>query len=124
MGLIFKEECYAIVGAAIEVHKQLGHGFLEAVYQEALDKELTERGIPFRPKAKLEIEYKEALLDKHYEADFICYEKIVVEIKSAETLTSKDTSQVINYLKATGLRLGILINFGSEGKLEWRRLVN
>ena len=122
MNLIFKEESFAIIGAAMEVHNELGNGFLEAVYQEALAIEFKKRGIPFKQEVKLDINYKGHPLEKYYQADFICYNKIIVEIKAITELTGINKSQVINYLKATQLKLGILINFGQEG-LKYERLV-
>jgi GxxExxY protein len=121
--LVFKDEAYAIFGAAIEVHKELGSGFLEAVYQEALEIELHERGIPFEAQKSLPIRYKGRLLKKEYIADLVCYGKIIVELKSIKELSDKDDAQTLNYLKATGLRLGLLINFGSQSILERKRLV-
>lgn len=121
--LLYKDEVYAIIGAAIEVHKQLGSGFLEAIYQEAMQIELESRSIPFKSQKELQVFYKGQLLKKEYLADFVCYEKIIVEIKALYHLTGLEESQLINYLKVSGLRLGLLINFGSIGKLEWKRLI-
>ncbi|HTP08144.1 MAG TPA: GxxExxY protein [Anaerolineae bacterium] len=121
--LLFKDEAYAIYGAAIEVHKELGPGFLEAVYQEALEIELQSRDIPFESQKPLPIRYKGRLLKKEYVADLVCYGKIIVELKSIKELSEKEEAQTLNYLKATGLRLGLLINFGSHGQLERKRLV-
>jgi GxxExxY protein len=121
--LLFKDEVYAIYGAAIEVHKELGPGFLEAVYQEALEIELQDRGIPFEAQKPLPIYYKGRLLKKEYIADLLCYGTIIIEIKSIKQLSEKEDAQALNYLKATGLRLGLLINFGSYGHLERKRLV-
>ncbi len=121
--LILKDEVYAVVGAAIEVHKHLGPGFLEAVYQEALQIELEERGIPFEADKEIPICYKGRTLKKVYRADLICYGQIILELKAIEQLAARDEAQLINYLRATGLRLGLLINFGSYGKLEWKRLI-
>ncbi len=123
MELIFKDEVYAIVGAAMDVYNNLGPGFLEAVYQEAMEIETAARKIPTLPEQKLYIEYKGAPLKKFYEADFICYEKIIVEIKALDKLTSREEAQVLNYLKATGMPVGILINFGAHNDLEWKRMV-
>ncbi len=120
--LIFKEEYYAIIGAAMEVHSELGHGFLEAVYQEAFLIEMTSRGIPVQPEASLRIRYKGSLLKKHYIADFLCHEKIVVEIKAVSSLTSEHEGQILNCLKASGKKLGILINFGAPS-LQHKRFV-
>lgn len=123
MELLYKDEVYAIVGAAMEVYNNLGPGFLEAVYQEAMELETAARKIPTLPEQKLTIQYKGLPLKKFYEADFICYEKIIVEIKALDKLTSREESQIINYLKATGLKVGVLINFGAQNNLEWKRLV-
>jgi len=122
--LLFKEEVYAIVGAAMEVHSVLGHGFLEAVYQEAMEIELRLRGLPFESAKRLRIRYKDEYLKKEYEADLLVFGEIIVELKATDSLTSKDESQLINYLNATGKRVGLLINFGSVGRLEWMRRVN
>ena len=122
--LIFKDEVYGIVGAAIEVHRVLGPGFLEAVYQEALEIELQMRQIPYDPQRKLCIYYKDRLLERFYIADVVCFDCIMVEIKAQKQLTGVDEAQLINQLKATKLRVGALINFGSTGKLEWQRFVN
>lgn len=122
--LIFKEEVYAIIGAAIEVHRELGAGFLEPVYQEAFEMEMRERCIPFEAQKTLTICYKGRTLRKGYIADLVCYGQIIVELKALERLSSSEELQIINYLKASGLRVGILINFGSSGKLEWKRFVN
>lgn len=121
--LLFKEEVYAIVGAAMEVHSILGHGFLEAVYQEAMEVELRLRGIPFEAAKRLRIRYKDEFLKKEYEADLLVYGEVIVELKATDKLTTKDEGQLINYLNATGKRVGLLINFGSVGKLEWMRRV-
>lgn len=121
--LLFKEEVYAIVGAAIEVHREMGEGFLEAVYQEALEMELAARKIPFEPQKALPVFYKKHRLKKEYTADLICYGSIIVELKALDRLGKKEEAQILNYLKATGLRVGLLINFGSLGKLEWSRFV-
>lgn len=121
--LLYKDEVYAIAGAAIEVHRELGPGFLEAVYQEALELELQARNIPHEPQKQLRVSYKERLLEKYYVADFACYDCIMVEIKAEKQLTDIDEAQLLNQLKATKLRVGVLINFGSKGKLEWQRFV-
>jgi len=123
MELIFKEEVYAIMGAAMEVHRELGSGFLESVYQEALEVELARREIPFESQKTLKIVYKGQTLKKEFIADLICFGKIAVELKAQDSLSGKEEAQVLNYLKATGLKLGLVINFGSHPKLEWKRLV-
>jgi GxxExxY protein len=113
---------YAIIGAAMEVHRRLGHGFLEAVYQEALEIEFAHRGIPARREVRLTISYGDELLKTPYEADFLCYEDIVGELKAASDLDSSDLAQTINYLKATGSTVGLLLNFGRP-RLQYRRVV-
>ncbi len=123
MDLIFKDEAYAIIGAAVEVHRVLGPGFLEAVYQEAMEYELSQQDIPFTAQAALSIQYKGHKLKKEYYVDLICFNNIIVELKALDRLSGKDESQVLNYLKATGLKLALLINFGRHGKLEWKRFV-
>jgi len=121
--LIYKEEVFAIVGAAMEVHTILGSGFLEGVYQEALEIESRVRQLPFESQKNLQIRYKEHVLKKEYIADLIYFEKIVVELKALDRLSGREDSQLLNYLKATGMKVGVLINFGSHPKLEWKRLV-
>jgi GxxExxY protein len=121
--LIFKEEVFAIIGAAMEVHTTLGSGFLEAVYQEALEIESKIRGLPFESQPVLQIRYKENLLKKESFADLIYFNKIVVELKALDHLSGKEESQLLNYLKVMGMKVGVLINFGSHPKLEWKRLV-
>ena len=120
--LMFKDEVYAIVGAAMEVANELGSGFLEAVYQEALTIEFEERRIPYTAQPLVEIFYKLHRLAKEYIPDFICFGQIVVEIKAIKQLTSVEEAQLLNYLKATGKPVGVLLNFGAP-KLEWRRMV-
>ncbi len=121
--LLLKDEVYAIVGAAMEVYNTLGTGFLEAVYQEALEVELMARHIPCHPQKELRIAYKSHQLQKTYVADFVIYGAIVVELKAINRLTSLEEAQLLNYLKATGLQVGVLLNFGADSKLEWKRMV-
>jgi GxxExxY protein len=121
--LIYKEECYRIMGACFEVYKELGCGFLEPVYQESLEIELGTQEIPFRAKGKLALSYKGRLLEQFYEPDFACWEKIIVEIKAVTELADVHRAQLHNYLKATGHHLGLLVNFGHYPKLEWERIV-
>ena len=121
--LLYKNEVYTIIGAAMEVYNVLGPGFLESVYQEALEIELSTRGISFESQQELNIRYKEYQLKQQYKPDFVIYEKIIVEIKALNHLTSHDQSQLLNYLKATGLAVGVLINFGAEKELEWKRMI-
>jgi GxxExxY protein len=120
--LIYREEVFAIVGAAMEVHSVLGPGFLEAVYQEALEIECTTRQIPFVSQYDLRIDYKGRFLKKAYVADYFAYNDIIIEIKAMDQLTSRELAQLLNYLNATGAKVGVLINFGSVGRLEWRRM--
>ena len=120
--LIYKTESYKIIGAAMEVHKELGCGFLEAVYQESLALEFEEQDIPFDQEKEIEIYYKDLLLNKKYRSDFLCYEKIIVEIKALSSLNGDHEAQLLNYLKATETKLGILINFGTKS-LQYKRLV-
>jgi GxxExxY protein len=121
--LLLKDEAYAIIGAAIEVHNELGAGFLEAAYQEAMEIEMEARSIPFTPQCDLNIRYKGRELKKAYRADFVCFGQVVVEIKAMRELAVREEAQLLNYLKATGLRVGLLINFGDPGRLDWKRLV-
>ena len=114
---------YAIIGAAIEVHTQLGSGFLEAVYHEALAIEMSRRDIPFQHEVPLQIRYKGQTLNAIYRADFICFETIIVEIKALTRLSGIEESQIINYLKVTGLETGLLLNFGASS-LETKRFKN
>jgi GxxExxY protein len=104
--------------------QRAGDGFLEAEYQEALEIELSMRGIPFEHQTSLAIHYKGKRLSKEYLAELICYGKIIVELKALDQLAGKEAAQIINYLKATRLRVGVLINFGNPKKLEWKRFVN
>jgi len=121
--LIYKDEVFAIVGAAIEVHRVLGSGFLEGVYQEAMEIECLTKGVPAVSQRILQIHYKHQTLKKEYIADLVCFEKIIVELKALDKLSGREEAQLINYLKATGYKVGVLINFGSHPKLEWKRFV-
>ena len=121
--IIYKEESYKIIGACMKVHSNLGSGFLEAVYQEALEDEFLLQKIPFERQVKLRIYYDGKLLKKFYKADFVCYDKIIVEIKSAQFLHQDQRKQTLNYVKATQYKLGILVNFG-QSSLVYKRLVN
>ena len=120
--IIYEKESFSIIGACIEVHKELGCGFLEAVYQEALEHEFKRQNIPFEREKELKIYFKNIELKKKYNADFICFNRIILEIKALSKLNSDHDSQILNYLKATGIKLGILINFG-EKSLKYKRLV-
>lgn len=121
--LIYKEESYKIIGACFEVYKEMGCGFLEPVYQECLEKELTLQGIPFDAQKIVELNYKGQKLDKIYKPDFLCFDKIIIEIKAVSKLNNEFRAQIINYLNATNMRLGLLINFGYFPKIEHERYV-
>ena len=121
--LIFKDEAYAIVGAAMDVYYTLGIGFLEPVYHASMIVELGRRRIPFESEKELHLYYKTVQLEKKYSPDFVCYDEIIVELKVVQKISSIEVAQLINYLKITRKRLGLLINFGSEKTLEWNRYV-
>jgi GxxExxY protein len=120
--LLFKNEVYAIVGAAMEVYNQLGPGFSEGIYQEALEIESDLRKLPNNPQQEIYFDYKGITLKQFFKPDFVYYDKIIVEIKALDRLTSREEAQLLNYLKATGMPLGVLINFGHENDLEWKRM--
>ena len=120
---LYKEESYSIRGACFEVYKEKGSGFLEPVYQECLDKELARQNIPFEAQVPLKLFYKDEPLKHSYAPDFICYDKIILEIKAVKELTDEHRAQLINYLKATGLKLGFLINFGHHPGIQIERIV-
>jgi len=121
--LLFEEETYKVIGACMSVHKGLGAGFLESVYHEALEKEFEIQKVNFDSKKKLQVYYNGAPLQKYFIADFICFDKIVVEIKAASFLHKDTEAQTINYLKSTNYPLGLLINFG-QSSLIWKRFIN
>jgi GxxExxY protein len=121
--LLYKSETYKIIGACMKVHQTLGNGFLESVYQEALEKELQREGIPFQRQKRLNIFYGNEKLDKYFIADFVCYDKIILEIKAVTYLGNNLKQQVVNYLKSTNMEVGLLINFG-EKSLTWKRFIN
>ena len=121
--LLFEEESYAIRGAAFEVYKEMGNGFLEAVYQECMEKELTRMGIPFRAQQELTLSYKSETLEQTYKPDLICFDQIIVELKAVSELLPHHEAQLINYLKATGMKLGFLVNFGSHPSIQIERRV-
>ena len=116
------DQTYEIIGAAMEVHRELGCGFLEAVYQNALAREFVLRGIPYQAEVELPVSYKGQVLRCGYRADFICFETVLVETKALARLTTIEQAQVLNYLKATGLQRSLLVNFGAPS-LEYKRLV-
>ena len=111
--ILFQQESYAIIGAAMKVHNELGCGFLESVYQEAFEIELKTRKIPYQRESSLLIEYRGHKLNKEFRADFICYNTIIIELKAVKKIKPIHEAQILNYLKATNLTLGILINFGN-----------
>jgi GxxExxY protein len=122
--LIYKEESYRLMGACFEVYKDKGCGFVEPVYQECMEIELALQRLPFIPKRSLALSYKGRPLRSTYEPDFICFDKIILELKAAVALTDDHRAQVLNYLKATGYKLGLLVNFGHHPMLEWERIAN
>ena len=119
--IIYRTESYNLIGAAIEVHKQIGCGFTEPIYQEAFEEELRLRGIPFQREKTINVTYKGKVLSKNFRPDFVCYEKIIVELKAVSEFTDEHIAQVYNYLKASGLELGILLNFGTTS-LVYKRI--
>ena len=121
--IYYKQESYNIIGAALEVYNNLRHGFLEPVYQEALEREFIARSIPYEREKELTIYYKDKPLKQTYKADFVCYGEIIVELKAVSELNDAHRSQLYNYLHATGCTLGILINFGNSERLEYERKV-
>jgi GxxExxY protein len=121
--IIYKDESYAIMGACFEVYKEKGCGFLEAVYQECLELELGIRTMPYVASVPLNLTYKGVQLRQRYVPDLICFQKIIVELKAVSELTDEHRAQVHNYLRATGYRLGLLVNFGHYPKLEYERIV-
>ncbi len=122
--LILPDESYQIMGACFEVYKRMGCGFLEHVYQECLEIELEFRGIPFVSQPNVKLTYRDRNLSSHFVPDFICYGKIILEIKAVSTLANDFRAKMINYLHATHLPLGLLVNFGHSPKLEYERLAH
>ena len=121
--LLYKEECYQIQGAIFEVYKEIGSGFLESVYQECLEKELSIRNIPFQRQAEIRLAYKGDSLQQYFTADLICFNLILLELKATKSLEPIHRAQVLNYLKATGLRLGLLVNFNAYPKAAIERII-
>jgi GxxExxY protein len=122
--IIYKDESYKITGACFEVYKEKGCGFLEDVYQECLEIELEMQGIPFTPQQPLPLSYKTRPLKKKYIPDLICFEKIIIELKAVKELNDEHRAQLQNYLKATGYKLGLLVNFGYYPKIQIERIAN
>jgi GxxExxY protein len=121
--ILYKEACYQIQGAVFEVYREMGCGFLEAVYQECLSKEFSKRGITFVAHHELKLYYKGEPLRQIYIPDFVCHESIIIELKALSTTTGEHKAQVLNYLKATGMSLGLLVNFGCHPKATVERIV-
>ena len=119
--LILSDKTFKIIGAAMEVHNTIGCGFTEPLYQEAFEEELRLRGIPYQREKTFHVVYKGKKLNKEFRPDFVCYDEIIIELKAVQELVDEHYSQVYNYLKATGLRLGMLINFGKKS-LEYKRI--
>ena len=120
--LIYSDETYEIKGAIFEVYKTLGAGFLEAVYQESLEEELKLRGIPFEAQSEIKISYKGKELRQFYKADIVCYDKIILELKAVSNLLPEHSAQLFNYLRATKMKLGLLVNFGHYPGVEIKRI--
>ncbi len=121
--ILFKEESYVIQGAVFDVYREMGKGFLEAVYHECLEVEFSARNIPFRSQVDVQLRYKGKPLLQTYKPDFVCFDSIIVEIKAVEEIVPAHEAQLLNYLKATGMRLGILVNFGTYPKASIKRFV-
>jgi len=120
--IIYREESYQLMGACFEVYREKGCGFLEAVYQECLELELADRGIPFVAQQPLQLSYKGRPLRQSYQPDLICFGRIVVELKAVSQLSDEHRAQMQNYLRASGHRLGLLVNFGHFPKIEAERI--
>jgi GxxExxY protein len=121
--MLYQDEVYAIQGAIFDVYKEMGAGFLESVYQECLELELASRQIPFVSQAELRLKYKDKPLKQTYRPDFMCFDKIIVELKATKDIDDVHRAQVYNYLKATELRLGLLVNFGHYPKATVERII-
>ncbi len=117
-----KEECYEVIGCCMDTHNELGCGFLESVYQEALSLEFSRKNIPYEKEKILDITYKGKTLNKKFIADFVCYNELIVELKAVDHIANEHIAQVLNYLKATGYRVGLIVNFGRT-KLQYKRLI-
>ena len=121
--ILYKEESYAIIGACFNVYKEKGNGFLEAVYQECLEIEFYFQEIPYGTQINLQLTYRDRVLKQTYKPDFLCYNKIIVEIKALSKIVDEHRAQILNYLNGSGFKLGLLINFGHNPKLEYERFV-
>ena len=120
--LLYKQECFQLVGLCMEIHRELGKGHDEVIYKDALVVELSREGVPFSREKKYEVSYKDVILPHYYFADFVVWDKIIFEAKAIEKLTDSHVKQVLNYLAAAKLRLGLLVNFGADS-LEWKRVI-
>ena len=121
--ILYRDEVYRVIGSCIAVHKDKGNGFVEPVYQDALELELELSGIPFDAQRNYAISYRGRILKHTYTPDLLCFDKILVELKAAKCLTDEHRAQHLNYLKVTGLELRLLVNFGSHPRLEWERII-
>ena len=122
-GLLYERESFAIRGAIFEVYREMGSGFVEPVYQECLERELSHRGIPFAAQPELRLSYKEAPLRQTYRPDIVCHDKIILELKAVSALSGEHRAQVMNYLRGSGMRLAFLVNFGHARSVELERIV-
>jgi GxxExxY protein len=121
--LHYKEESYGIIGACFNVYKEMGNGFLEAVYQECLEMEFSDKKIPFETQKDLQLKYHDQILKQTYKPDFLCYNKIIVEIKALSKIMDEHRAQILNYINGAGFKLGLPVNFGHHPKLEYERFV-
>ncbi len=121
--LIYRDECYAIQGAIFDVYREMGCGFLEAVYQECLCRELKSRNIDFISQPELSLHYKGIVLNKKYQPDIVCFGKIIIELKTVKKIAPEHEAQILNYLKASGMKLGLLVNFAAYPKATVKRFV-
>ena len=122
-GFPLKDETFEILGVCFEVHNELGSGFLESVYQESLGLELANRDIPFKAQPRVRVEFKGTTLESTFSPDFVCFDTVILEIKAVRSLTNEHRAQVLNYLKASGLEVGLLVNFGHHPGLQYERIV-
>lgn len=121
--LQYEQQTYQIIGSCMKVHQELGSGFLESVYQEAVEKTFSKNQVPYKRQQKIKIHFDGAELDKYFVADFVCFDKIILEIKACEYISKSHKDQLLNYLKSTKMEIGLLVNFG-ESSLKWKRLIN
>lgn len=121
--VLYKQEVFQIIGGCFAVYNDKGHGFVEAVYQECVEIELEHLRVPFDAQRELALSYRGRTLRRTYIPDFLCFEKIIVELKAVKELCDEHRAQVLNYLKATGLQLGLLVNFGNQRGLQWERII-